>query len=189
MKHDDDLSGPARQLVFGAAMLVIAAICGRARAEETLAVLPPEPVLTGPHARQRLVVELVRDGQLAGDVTAQARLSLSDPNVAAIDDKGVVTPRADGVAELRAEYEGKVASTRLVVRLAQTAEPWSFRHDVQTVLTPVATPAPAMGRKPERGASSWRCAVTTTRWITTRSPGRPRDAALCPARQSAACCC
>ncbi len=100
-----------------------------------LRILPPAIVLTGPHASQQLVVEIRRAGQFAGDVTAKAEFVSDNPSVAKVSAEGVLTPVGDGTATIRAEVNGQVVETEVTVKSAQTVEPWSFRHDVQTVLT------------------------------------------------------
>ncbi|MGE5195381.1 MAG: DUF1553 domain-containing protein [Deltaproteobacteria bacterium] len=100
-----------------------------------LKILPPQPVLTGPHATQQLVVEGVRGGQFVGDVTAKAKFVSTNPQMADVSATGVVTPLADGTATIRAEVDGRTVETRVEIKSAKTPEPRSFRHDVQTVLT------------------------------------------------------
>ncbi len=100
-----------------------------------LTILPPKPVLTGRHAAQLLVVETMRNGQPAGDVTATATFTSSNPQIADVSAQGVVTPLGDGTATIRAEVDGRVVETEVEVKGAKAVEPWSFRHDVQTVLT------------------------------------------------------
>jgi hypothetical protein len=100
-----------------------------------LKILPPQPVLTGPHASQQLVVEELRAGQFAGDATAGAKFTSSDPRIAEVSASGVVMPVGDGMATIRADVEGRIAETQVEIKSAKAAEPWSFRHDVQTVLT------------------------------------------------------
>ncbi len=100
-----------------------------------LKILPPAIILTGPHASQQLVVEIMRAGQFAGDVTTKAEFVSENAPVAKVSAEGVVTPVGDGTATIRAEVNGHVVETEVTVKLAQTVEPWSFRHDVQTVLT------------------------------------------------------
>jgi hypothetical protein len=117
-------------------LCLILSLGSASAAEPTgLAIFPPQPVLSGPRASQRLVVEQVRDGQAQGDVTSQAKFVSLEPNVAAVSADGVVTPVSDGMATIRAEVTGQVVETNVVVKSAQAAEPWSFRHDVQAVFT------------------------------------------------------
>ncbi len=98
-------------------------------------ILPPQPVLTGPHATQQLVVEDFRNGQFVGDVTAKAKFASSDLQVAEVSDSGVVAPVGDGTATIRAEVDGRTVETQIEIRSAKIDEAWSFRHDVQPVFT------------------------------------------------------
>ncbi|MCY2964356.1 MAG: DUF1553 domain-containing protein [Planctomycetota bacterium] len=107
---------------------------GIAKAAETYQILPEKLELVGPHALQRVVVERLTDGQPAGDVTGSARLSLSSPDIVRLEE-GVLSPVGDGEVTLTAEVDGQRISSRVVVRQSAADEPWSFRHDVQTVLT------------------------------------------------------
>ncbi len=77
----------------------------------------------------------MRNGQPAGDVTATATFTSSNPQIADVSAQGVVTPLGDGTATIRAEVDGRVVETEVEVKGAKAVEPWSFRHDVQTVLT------------------------------------------------------
>ena len=100
-----------------------------------LTILPPKPVLTGPHATQQLVVEEVRSGQLVGDLTSKAKFVSQNPNVALVSAVGIVAPVSDGTATIRADVEGHLVETQVEIKSAQAAELWSFRHDVQAVFT------------------------------------------------------
>src|SRR5207302_443415 len=53
-----------------------------------LTILPPKPVLSGPHSTQQLVVEEVRSGQLAGDLTDKTKFVSQNPNVALVSPAG-----------------------------------------------------------------------------------------------------
>ncbi|HEY3966028.1 MAG TPA: Ig-like domain-containing protein, partial [Planctomycetaceae bacterium] len=100
-----------------------------------LTILPPQPVLSGPHAVQQLVVEQMRGGQFLGDVTGKVKFASLNPEVALVSLAGIVTPVADGTAMIRAEIDGRLVETPVAVKSANAAEQWSFRHDVQAVLT------------------------------------------------------
>jgi hypothetical protein len=98
-------------------------------------ILPPKPVLSGPHATQQLVVEQVRSNQLAGDLTGKSKFVSQNPAIALVSPSGLVAPVSDGTATIRADVDGRVIETQVEIRGTQAAETWSFRHDVQTVLT------------------------------------------------------
>jgi hypothetical protein len=100
-----------------------------------LTILPAQPVLSGPHAAQQLVIEQVRAGQFIGDVTGKAKFVSQHPDVAQVSGSGVVTPVSDGTAVIHAEVDGRFVETPVIIKSAAVAELWSFRHDVQAVLT------------------------------------------------------
>ena len=62
---------------------------------QKLAVLPPSVELTGPEARQQLILESTT-GDHQEDWTRVAEWSSSDPKIAAIDKDGVIRPAGDG---------------------------------------------------------------------------------------------
>jgi hypothetical protein len=107
----------------------------RAAEPAELAILPPHPVLTGPHAAHQLVVEQSRGAQYTGDLTSKAKFASLQPDVAHVSQSGLVTPVSDGTATIRAEVDGSVVETSVVIKSANAAELWSFRHDVQAVFT------------------------------------------------------
>jgi hypothetical protein len=122
-------------VAVSAAALVSGARFATADEAATLRILPPHPVLSGPYATGRLVVEELRGGQFFGDVTGQAKFISSNPEIATIDETGTVTPRADGSVTIRAELAGRSVETTLEIKAFGQPEPRSFRHDVQSVLT------------------------------------------------------
>ncbi|MBI2823532.1 MAG: DUF1553 domain-containing protein [Planctomycetia bacterium] len=103
-------------------------------AAQELVILPSEFTLAGPEARQLLVVEESRGGQLAGQVAEGVELSSSDPKIVAIED-GVAVPVADGQATLTAKAGDRAATARVTV--ADMAKPfgWSFRNHVESVFS------------------------------------------------------
>lgn len=127
----------ARRLAFWALLWCVLSIGGFASAADMtgLSILPPRPVLRGVHARQQLVVEETRGTQAVGDLTAQAKFVSSNPQVAAVDDHGIVTPRANGTATIRVTVGGRWVETVITVERLRPDESWSFRNDAQMVLT------------------------------------------------------
>ena len=100
-----------------------------------LTILPPKPVLSGPHAAQQLIVEEIHGGQLAGDLTGKTKFISQNLDVALVSPAGVVTPVSDGTATIRADVDGRIVETQVEIKGAKVAELWSFRHDVQAVFT------------------------------------------------------
>jgi hypothetical protein len=100
-----------------------------------LVLLPAEVPLSGPHARQQLLV-LARDsGRIVGDRTATAKFASSNPAVAKVDEAGNVTPFGDGDAVISAILEGKTATATVHVTKVKEPVAWSFRNHVIPVLT------------------------------------------------------
>jgi len=100
---------------------------------EQLAILPSDIVLTGPEARQKLLIERIRDGQFIGQVTNQIEFSSSDPAVVRIE-KGVAMPVKNGAATIVAKAGKLSASQRVTVEKMDEPFEWSFRNHVQPVL-------------------------------------------------------
>ena len=69
---------------------------------QKLVVLPPSVDLTGPEARQQLVIEAA---------TGAVEWSSSDPKIAAVDEHGVVRPTGDGEARITVRANGAAATT------------------------------------------------------------------------------
>ena len=126
-----------RTVAVALASITIALVNTACAAEppSELQILPPRPVLSGPHATQQLVVEEVHNAQLAGDLTGKSKFISQNSDVALVSPGGIVTPVSDGTATIRAEVDGRFVETQVEIKGAQAAELWSFRHDVQTVFT------------------------------------------------------
>lgn len=114
----------------GVLLLFAAAAAPRA----DLSVLPPISVLSSPEARQRLIVQSTVDG-FNEDWSAKARWASSNPDVARVDEAGIVIPASDGEAIISATVEGRKATAKVVVKRARGRFQWSFRNDVIPVLT------------------------------------------------------
>src|SRR5438552_20901 len=93
-----------------------------------LKVLPPQVVLTGPHATQRLLVVNEVTGKVGADLTGQAKLTSSNAAVVAVDAAGNLRAVADGEATITAAH-GKQQAT-IPVKVVGTKEPftWDFRN-------------------------------------------------------------
>lgn len=122
-------------LILAAAVAISAADESADGFDAELQILPPQPVLTGPQASQRLVVEELRGGQAFGDRSRNAKFVSLQPQIATIDGAGMVTPVADGIATIRAEVAGRTVETAIEVNGFRGPAQRSFRHDVQSVLT------------------------------------------------------
>jgi hypothetical protein len=101
-------------------------------------VLPSAIVLDGPHAAQQVMLVNLAPGEdaVTADESAKATWRLENPNVAAVDSRGRVTPRMDGETAIVARLpDGREARVVVRVKNAQSQEPWSFSNQVQPVLT------------------------------------------------------
>jgi hypothetical protein len=113
--------------------LLLAAL---AQAQSSRLLTMPEAVsLSGPEARQQLLAQL-ETGSVQEDVTAKAQWASSNPAVATVDEKGVITPKANGVVTVTARHGG-LAAKAIEVRVADMDKPfaWSFRNHVIPVMT------------------------------------------------------
>lgn len=98
--------------------------------------LTPEKIhLSGPNARQQVLVLLEDQGRIVADRTEQAKFTSSEPSVARVDEGGMVYAAGDGEAVITATIDGKKATAVVqVVGARQTPTP-SFRNDIIPALT------------------------------------------------------
>lgn len=99
-----------------------------------LRILPGDFALWGPEARQRILVERVEGGVARGEAGGDIVLSSSAPEVVAIEG-GVAVPLSDGEAVITAVGAAGSVSARVRAREVSAPFGWSFRNDVQPVLT------------------------------------------------------
>jgi Protein of unknown function (DUF1553)/Protein of unknown function (DUF1549)/Bacterial Ig-like domain (group 2) len=120
----------------GYCIVAAALLCAPVLADATprYALVPASPTLSGPHAHQRLLIENVVDGRFAGDKTAHAEFSSSNPDVATVDSEGIVRPLSDGEATITATLDGQSATATVAVKGMTQHEGRSFRNDVQPIL-------------------------------------------------------
>jgi len=103
------------------------------QASTTLVILPTQINLTGPEARQPLIVERVLDKEFVGQFTNDVEFVSSDPSVARID-HGTLLPVADGTIKITAKAGKLSASAPVTVSGMGKPFEWSFRNNVQPVL-------------------------------------------------------
>jgi len=118
-------------------------------AAETLSIpagpssAPPSPVsirvyptnvdLATAQDRQSVIVQSVYADGITHDVTAEAKLTLSDPSFARLE-SNLLSPIADGTTELKVEFSGHTAVLPVVVKDSGGIPPISFRLDVMPIL-------------------------------------------------------
>ena len=99
-----------------------------------IAVFPLEIHLTGPEGRQRLIVQET-DGKLVGfQIRDEVTFQSSDEAVAKVDG-GVVIPTGNGQAAITIAALGVTKTVPVVVDKFDQPHVWSFRNQVQSVLT------------------------------------------------------
>jgi hypothetical protein len=102
-----------------------------------LAVLPDAIVLRGQGSHQQLLVEARSGGTYVGNRTAESTFTSSNPNVATVDAKGVVTAVRDGRAFITIRDGARTVSTTIEVERAFAPSPLTFRNHLVPVLTRV----------------------------------------------------
>lgn len=98
-----------------------------------LTILPGDFTLTGPAARQTLLVQETRGGKLFGQLTQGVTITSSDEKVVKIEN-GAALPVANGTVTLTAVAGSSTATTTVTVAAMDKPADWSFRNHVQPVL-------------------------------------------------------
>jgi hypothetical protein len=99
-----------------------------------ISILPASVTLAGPAASQRLLVQASFDDGHEEDLTSQAKLSSSKPEVASVEN-GFVGPVSDGQARIIATFHGHQAEAHVEVKDSHASLVWSFRNQVLPVMT------------------------------------------------------
>ncbi len=113
--------------------LVLISASAVALPSEPLAILPNDIKLTGPHAKQTLLVEKVSGGQYVGEAGGSQEWTVGDPSVAAIE-AGVLVPLKNGETTLTLKSGEQTATAKVRVEKFDQPSPVSFRNHVQSVL-------------------------------------------------------
>src|SRR5688572_27433921 len=79
---------------------------------EGLRVLPENIVLSGTLANQRVLLLAEENGRAIGDKTDGAKFTSSNPQVATVDEAGVVQAVGDGEAVITVSKDGKQATAK-----------------------------------------------------------------------------
>jgi hypothetical protein len=97
-------------------------------------ILPATITISGAHFNQRLIVEGTFTDGHQEDLTAQATFTSSSPTVARVSNDFAVA-QGDGQAAISATLRSHRASIPISVENFTAPAVWSFRNDVQPVLT------------------------------------------------------
>ncbi len=105
------------------------------REESTgISLLPRSFSLTGPEARQRLLLMRKGSGGYLGPVEEGALLGSSEPGIVRVE-AGVAAPVANGDAEIMAVVDGRAVAAHVTVAGMGQPFVWSFRNHVESVLS------------------------------------------------------
>ena len=122
-----------RESALWVAIILISAVEGL-NAAESLVVLPVEFTLSGPEARQRILVQASTDGRMVGQVADGVTMTTSDEKVVKIEE-GFVVPVGNGQATITAKVGNQTATATVTVEKFEQPHSWSFRNHVQPVLS------------------------------------------------------
>lgn len=95
-------------------------------------VFPPEIQLNTARDRQSVVVQAVYSDGITRDVTAEAKLSVTNAALVKLE-KNALAPAADGATELRVDMGGQTVVVPVQVKDAAADRPISFKLDVMPV--------------------------------------------------------
>jgi hypothetical protein len=122
-----------RHVMFKFSLSIALFLACFAQATAKLVILPPQITLSGPEARQQLILENVVDQQFTGQFTNAVEYSTSDSAVARIEN-GTVLPVANGTVKITAKTGKNSATTSVTVSGMEKPFDWSFRNHIQPVL-------------------------------------------------------
>ncbi|WP_435018934.1 DUF1549 domain-containing protein [Tundrisphaera sp. TA3] len=108
---------------------------GHAAEPPRLQAFPAAIRLDGASDRAQISVSIASGDGTTRDVSSSARLTISPPDVASASGSGLITPRADGRAEIRVEADGLATTIPVEVRRAGVERAPSYRLDVLPLLS------------------------------------------------------
>ncbi len=101
----------------------------------SLRLAPENPTLWGTKAAQRFLVFAEYSDGLERDVTSQSRFSVSDATVVEVYETGRVVALGNGNSGLKAQFEGRSATTQVQVSGSDESRPFSFARDIGGIFT------------------------------------------------------
>jgi hypothetical protein len=115
-----------------ALLLLASATSIQAIAPVSIAVFPPDVNVQSARGKQRIIVQASYADGITRDVTAQAKVTISDPKIAKIVNLEVL-PVGDGKCSIAVEFEGKTTQVPVDVKDATKDRPISFKLDVMPI--------------------------------------------------------
>ena len=114
-------------------MLILGLFVSTTRGAEDIALLPGKISLTGPEARQGVLLLKLKDGEYSGSVDGVV-IKSTHPEVATVE-KGIVIPHGNGRAEIITQVGGKKAVATVEVKDFERPWKWGFRNHVESVFS------------------------------------------------------
>ena len=115
-----------------AILLLASATSIQAIAPVSIAVFPPDVNMQSARGKQRIIVQASYADGITRDITAQAKVTISDPKIAKIVNLEVL-PVGDGKCSIAVEFEGKTTQIPVDVKDATKDRPISFKLDVMPI--------------------------------------------------------
>lgn len=120
-------------LTGACALLLLASVNSiQAVAPVSIAVFPPDVNMQSARGKQRIIIQASYADGITRDVTAQAKVTISDPKIAKIVNLEVL-PVGDGKCSIAVEFEGKTTQVPVDVKDAIKDRPISFKLDVMPI--------------------------------------------------------
>jgi len=126
-----------RESLYIAAWILAASLIGAPLAAQPgkLTIYPEDAILFGEGARQHIAVTWTDADGMARDVTTQAKIELTGPAAARLEQPGLVRALGAGNARLTASWGGATASANVEVRAAGGSRELSFVKDIVPIFT------------------------------------------------------
>ncbi|WP_417376134.1 DUF1549 domain-containing protein [Gimesia maris] len=105
-----------------------------AETSDLIILLPEQVQLNNKEARHDLLVQQLTHGEISGPVTDKVTLTSSNPAVVKISGTTLI-PVANGTAAITARSGDHEAKSTVTVSGIEIPHEWSFRNDVQPILT------------------------------------------------------
>lgn len=110
-------------------------IFGKAAVAETLQVSPASVLLDRPEATQQIVIHQSDDTGRLIDITRSVTLKIDPPDIATVDDRGLISPLANGVGLIVVEFGDTRTTLPITVAHLDHPVPISFRREIIPILT------------------------------------------------------
>ena len=170
-------------------------------AASTLQVQPSRVDLQNPEATQQMLVQREDATGRLVDITRDVQFRIDPPNIAVVNDRGLIGPRTNGVGTITIEFKDTRQSIPITVSRLDDPLPISFRNQVIPILTKAGCNSGGCHGKAEgqngfklsvfgfdpradhealsyRGAANWKSAVSkgvgtnTSRWRPKNRSGQ-----------------